>query len=181
MRYWYALQCMSGKEDSLCRLLEQVMGKGSVFFPKRELSIRRGGENFHEIKALFPGYLFFCSAGKMVYSEALELTRKLNQYGSQNILYKILGLSAGSDKHGSDTVTPVSAGEMAQIRELAGENDIVSFSSYVKEGQKVRIINGPLKGMDALIVKVNARKRRIRVALDLFGREHTVDLGACAL
>ena len=46
----------------------------------------------------------------------------------------------------------------------------------VKEGDTVKVIDGPLDGFFGTVEEVDAEKNRLRVVLSMFGRETPVDL-----
>jgi transcriptional antiterminator NusG len=43
------------------------------------------------------------------------------------------------------------------------------------ENARIVIIDGPFQGLEGKIVKVDKRKQRAKVVLDLFGESHAVD------
>jgi transcriptional antiterminator NusG len=49
------------------------------------------------------------------------------------------------------------------------------------ENNRIRILEGPLKGLEGLIVKVDRRKGRAKVKLDLYDEAHLVDFGFTSL
>jgi transcriptional antiterminator NusG len=42
---------------------------------------------------------------------------------------------------------------------------------------RIRVLEGPLKGLEGQIIKVDRRKGRVRVKLDLYEESHAVDFG----
>ena len=77
--------------------------------------------------------------------------------------------SDGRDKIGADyeadRFTEVSQEELLLIRALCGE-----VSRGVKVGSRVRIISGPLVGLQGSVVKLNTHHRCALVRLEMFGR-----------
>jgi transcriptional antiterminator NusG len=56
--------------------------------------------------------------------------------------------------------------------------EIVDKSRVVfDENHRIRVVEGPLKGLEGLIVKVDRRKRRAKVRLELYENSHNVDFG----
>ncbi|MES0488465.1 MAG: transcription termination/antitermination NusG family protein [Leptospirales bacterium] len=178
MKYWYAIQCASGKESVARKKIENLFSGYKTFFPRRELEIRKSGKTSLQVTPLFKGYFFISSKSGMLYREAAELVKKINDNSATAILYNVVGMNAAESSIGSDTLVPVKKNEMDKLFELTQGEEVVPFSSYLKEGSILKIISGPLKGLEALLVKVNSRKRRIRVAVELFGKKQYVDLGA---
>ena len=77
--------------------------------------------------------------------------------------------SDGREKMGKDyepdSFTEVSESELELIRALCGE-----VSRGVKVGSRVRIISGPLVGLQGAVVKLNTHHRCALVRLSMFGR-----------
>jgi len=149
-----------------------------TFFPRRELEIRKSGKISRQITPLFKGYFFISSKTGMLCREAVDLVKRINDNSGTAILYNVIGMPEKENSIGSDELIPVKKNEMAALFDLTKGEEVVPFSSYLKEGARLKIISGPLKGLEALLVKVNSRKSRIKVAVDLFGKKQFVDLGA---
>lgn len=66
--------------------------------------------------------------------------------------------------------------EVLNILLKNGEENIGISTAY-KEGQKVRIIDGPLVGLEGHIQSVDTRKGRAKVSIDFLGDTRTVQLG----
>jgi transcriptional antiterminator NusG len=49
--------------------------------------------------------------------------------------------------------------------------------AYFDENRRIRIINGPLKGLEGMIIKVDRRKRRARVQLEMYRDSFEIDFG----
>ena len=179
MSYWYALQCISGKENTFRGLFDATFSHYKTFFPKRILEIRRGGEFKTEVTPLFAGYLFFMSKTRLIFQDALSIIRKMNAIHHSNPILKILGMHQDNNAMGNEEITPVHSNEMDILLSLTDQNELISFSSFLQDGDKVKIIHGPLKGFEGVIVKINARKKRVKIALDLLGQKQIIDLGAC--
>jgi len=47
-----------------------------------------------------------------------------------------------------------------------------------KEGERIVVVSGPLKGLEGIIEKVDARKKRVKIRIQFLGQEKRVDLGA---
>jgi transcriptional antiterminator NusG len=60
---------------------------------------------------------------------------------------------------------------------LKDDDENIGFSTAYKEGQKVKIIDGPLVGLEGHIQSVDTRKGRAKVNIDFLGSPRTVQLG----
>ena len=73
---------------------------------------------------------------------------------------------------------PIRDEEMAVILALTSQGDTIGFSEVYKEGDRIEVISGPLKGLEGIIEKFDARKNRIKVRIQFLGKEKRIDLGA---
>ena len=178
MSHWYALQCISGKENIVRDGVQRFFSEYTTFFPRRELEIRKGGKASLQIKALFPGYFFLQSSSRLLFREAMELSRKLNSICATASLLKVVGMHKNQNSIGSDEIMPIMNQEIDLFLNITDDQEIVHFSRYKKEGDKVQIVCGPLSGREGIIIKINPRKKRIKVGIQLLGEIQIIDLGA---
>ncbi|MDH5719867.1 MAG: antiterminator LoaP [Spirochaetia bacterium] len=174
--WWYAVQAYGGNEEDAREKLKKEFPEIKTFIPKRELEIRKGGKIKKEKKPLFPGYIFISFEEKIDYEKALEVLRRCRTTGLKTSITKFLGI-ADTKISEKKEVLPVKTEEIAYIFELTQESETINFSKFVKSGTKIKILEGPLKGKEAVIKKVNARKKRITVEIYLMGKTHEIDLG----
>ncbi|MGJ7044909.1 antiterminator LoaP [Thermoanaerobacterium thermosulfurigenes] len=162
---WYVIYTRTGDELKVKRLIELLfcnLKRKSirVLIPKRAIIERKGKNRVEKIKSLFPGYVFIktCMSYEL-YNDIKRLPRFL--------------------KFLKDEAEPaeVREEEIKIILSLVGDSDIVGFSTGIKIGGKVKIIDGPLKGFEGLIEKIDKRKGRVKVRLNVSGNANLVDLG----
>ena len=110
---------------------------------------RRGAVWF--VEAMFPGYLF----AQFIYSE--QHRRVEYSPGIQGILQF------------GDYIATVDSETVSALQEQAGTEDIVTIDPDIKVGQSVRIAEGPLRGLEAIVTRVLPARERIRVLLELLG------------
>jgi len=103
------------------------------------------------VEAMFPGYLF----AEFIYSE--QHRRVEYSPGIQGVL------------EFGDYIATIDSSTVAALREQAGEEDIVTIDPDINVGQSVRIAEGPLRGLEAVVTRVLPAKERIRVLLELLG------------
>jgi transcriptional antiterminator NusG len=157
-----ALNVLQHSEDehSAFRGLEQV--KARFFFPKRRLLIRRQGKRKEELKPTFPGYIF-------LEAEAIspELYRTLKRIkGFQRFLKSNQDITALSGQD-LDIITKFLAfGPVAEISKV-----------YFDENDRIVVTDGPMQGLEGSIVKVDKRKKRVKVRVDFSYQSFMVDLG----
>ena len=75
-----------------------------------------------------------------------------------------------------DEFTPISEHEEKIIRALTGENGTAGISVGVMENGKLKVIDGPLKGFEKYIVKIDRYKRKAWLKIKLFGEERRFNL-----
>jgi transcriptional antiterminator NusG len=178
MNHWYALQCVSGRESVVRDGVQKIFTNYATFFPQRALEIRKNGKTSIQVKALFPGYFFLQSSSRLLYREAIELSRKINGICSSVSLLKVVGMHKNDKSIGSDEIAPILNHEMDLFLNITDDQEVVQFSQYKKEGDKVQIICGPLSGREGIIIKINPRKKRIKIGVNLLGEMQILDLGA---
>lgn len=150
---WYVAQTKAGDEKKIKTKVEKLNLKGlKTFLPQRKLIIRKRGEFLYELKPLFPGYFFI-----NIEMEPAVLN-KLNEIRG---LIKILG----NEKRLPQQVNPE---EMELIFSLIKEDNIIPPSKAFFVNDRIRIVAGPLAELEARILSVDKRKKRVKVKLPFF-------------
>jgi transcriptional antiterminator NusG len=130
-----------------------------ILVPQRRLMERHKGKWKEVLRTCFPGYVF-------VRAEMdTALYYKLYQIPS---VIRILG---------SNGPQPVPLNEMNAILWLTAEGDTIGISDALHEGEKIKVMAGPLIGLEGQIIKIDARRHRAKVSLGLMGEQRTVELG----
>lgn len=157
---WYALFVKTGAEHAIQRKLRNLEIQNLDFHvPSRELRIRRHGQWVMDIQPMFPGYILVSG----------ELTGRSYSIAKQIAdVYTWIGNESGP--------LPICPEEIALLRQLVDANDVVRLSRVVYEGSNITVVEGPLKGWEAIIRKVDHRKGRVKIALNILGTERLVDI-----
>jgi transcription termination/antitermination protein NusG len=145
---------------------DQLAVKGfDLFLPTVEAWARRGGLRRRERVPLFRGYLFLRdSVDKASY---LEICRARG-------LVRMLGESW-------DQLESVPDSEIQAIQKLVG-SDLPAFPyPYLREGQRVRITDGPLANLEGILVRGNPKKGLLVVSVNLLRRSVAVHLDCTQL
>lgn len=160
----FVVQVISGQEDRAAALMAKL-AQGAVedcFVPKREVAHRKSGQWHRILEKLFPGYVF-------VQTSAPEQVREV--LGRVPAFTRML-TSAG------DTCLPLAADEVAWINAITNvDTHVMEMSKGVIEGDRVMVTQGPLKGHEALIARIDRHKRLAWVDMDMFGRNKTIRVG----
>lgn len=162
---WYVVQVGGGRELATLETVSRAVdaaGAGEVFVPRRESMRHRVGEWVKVQEVLFPGYLFVDTDDPKAVAAALA---KVNAFA------RLLGGDGG--------FVPVSREERSFIEAMCGQEGprIAAMSEGVIEGGEVRVLSGPLCGMEGAVTKVDRHKRAAYVRMRLLGREVDVKLG----
>ncbi|MDA3811011.1 MAG: antiterminator LoaP [Spirochaetaceae bacterium] len=161
--HFYALHIKTGFETQIQKfIIEKMPDDVSVFCPMRELLIRKNGKTKKETKPLFPGYIFL-------------KTEEVNA-GILSSLKSIPGFFQvlPSNKN----IKPIRQQDMHFLDSLFNKNYTAHLSkARFDENDKIQIIEGPLKGKEGLIIKVDKRKGRAKIVINAFDKQHFVDLG----
>jgi transcriptional antiterminator NusG len=164
---YYAIQVKTTKEADFVHRLEQRMADSDdppsrFFIPKRLMAIRRSGmqKPVNKLYPVFPGYVFM---------ETEELTgheRWLVRHteGYYRFLKSSYDPTPLTDVDKRLLLHFISFGEYADISK-------VSFD----ENDRIVVLEGPMKGLEGSIVKVDRRRGRAKIALDLFKNGFLVD------
>lgn len=161
----YVIQVRTGSEARTQRLIERMADPGiiqEVFTPAWDKHMTLGGGRSRIQRVLLtPGYLYVTTP------DPDEAARELKRVPA---FTKLLGDEA--------RFVPLTDAELVWVNQLTRPGErTVAMSRAVKEGDRVRIVDGPLLGCEAQIVKVNAHKRLAFVELPFMGRMVTVKVG----
>jgi len=159
---WYVLFVKATQEEKVKKMLEKEVGEEYQFIvPTRELRERKDGK-WHSVKRkLFPGYVLI--KGIM----NIEVYYKLKKI---NGIIKLLS-SEGE-------ALTVDESELRVLKILIdNEDNNIGISSLYKENDGVKIVAGPLMGLEGQIIKIDYRKGRAKVSLRFMNEERVVELG----
>ena len=161
---WYVVQTLSGREKEMLDLLRardlNHLLKDS-FVPRRELMRKQKGEWTKYSDTLFPGYVF-------VRTEAPSAVNDL--VAALPFFARVLGSSGG--------FTPLNDHEELFITRVADEEThMVRMSTGVIEGDTVTVLQGPLRGYEGFITKIDRHKRLASLEMEMLGRLVTIKLG----
>jgi len=155
---WFVLWTHSHSE----RLVhDQLTGRGFVtFLPTLTTWSRRKGAQSAIEAPMFPGYVFVRHAiDKVSYVEILK-TRGL---------VRILG-------ERWDRLTAVPDAEIDAVRNVAASGIRAFPYPHLREGQRVVITDGPLAGLEGLLVATKAHKGLLVVSVELLQRSVAVEV-----
>jgi transcriptional antiterminator NusG len=164
-RMWYVIHTYSGYEENVARNLRQRIKSMKmedkifdVIVPKEKKIKLKGGKRYSVEERIFPGYVL---VEMIVTDDSWYVVRN-----TPNVTGFI----------GVDTTpTPVDKDEIMGVKKKMGEN-APKYKMDIKINEIVKIIDGPFKNFEGKVQEVDDAKGRIKVLVDIFGRETPVEL-----
>lgn len=162
---YYAVQVWTGKEDEFVNHL--AANKNATFkplVPRRAVMVRRKKKNCREEKTLFPGYVFLGTE-----SDELENDQRWNVKTTKFFIRFLPTTIAPLPVKEQDRrllAHFMSFGKVADISKVMFDDD-----------DRIVVVEGPLKNLEGTIIKVNIRKRRAKIRLDMCENSFLIDLG----
>lgn len=164
-RNWYVIHTYSGYEDAVAKNLKQrVESLGmedkifNVIVPKeRKIKIKDGKRRTIEEK-IYPGYVL---VEMIVTDDSWYVVRN-----TPNVT-GFVGVGT--------TPVPVSNKEIEILKKRTGV-EAPQYKIEVKAGDAVKITDGPFKDFDGKVSEVDEEKGKIKVLVNMFGRDTPVEL-----
>ena len=143
----YCAFCSSGHESRVKERLERMGYEGLV--PHAVRSVVTSGKERLEHRKLFPGYVFFRAA-------ELDGREVMAVQGIQGVI-RLLRYEEGS--------YALSEEDLAFIGWIWRRGGTLDVSRAYREGDRIRVIDGPLKDYEGLIVQVNRKRKSVAIQL----------------
>ena len=144
----------------------QLSAKGfHTFLPEIATWSKTAGPKRSMRTPMFPGYLFV--------RDALDKDRYIAMLKVRGIV-RIL-------EDGWSRLTPVPAEDIDAIQQLAQADVLVSPHAHLQHGDRVRVLEGPLTGVEGIFVQDRPSKGRLVVSVNMLGRSVAVDMDGAAV
>ncbi|KAA3642405.1 MAG: transcription termination/antitermination protein NusG [Chloroflexi bacterium] len=164
-RHWYVVHCYSGYENKVRHNLEQrieSMGMKDLIFDvvvptEEEIEVKDGKRRSVE-RRVFPGYILVNMA---LTEESWYVVRNTPGVTS------FVGM-------GNDPI-PLRPEEVSQIIKRM-EADAPRIKVTFRQGERVRIVDGPFNDFRGTVSEIDMEKAKVRVMVNFFGRETPVEL-----
>lgn len=162
---WYVIHTYAGYEEKVAESIRQRTESlemadkiFNIIVPKeKQIEIKNGKRTVVE-KRIFQGYVMI----------EMKLT--------EDAWFIVRNTPNVTGFVGSDNVpSPVSKAEIEKIQRRMGVEDPTHQIDF-KLGEVVNIIDGPFKGFDGAINEIDPTKGKIKVLVNMFGRETPVEL-----
>lgn len=161
-KHWYVVQVFRGQEDNFIQRLNNE--DYEVFTPKQIHLLKRRDRVIKAIKPLFPGYIFIATdKDYMSFREFYQQEISMFDGCVRILKYK-------------DDVEALYPHERLFIERFVNKDKVIDASLGFIEGDRIRIIEGPLIGNESLIKKINRHKRTALIEVTLFGEVQTIEL-----
>jgi len=155
--HWYAIYTKSRHEQKTYdRLLKKNI---ETFLPLVERWSRRRDRRKRINLPLFPGYLFVHS--QMDAHSYLEILKT-------DSVVRILG--------NDGKPIPIPDEQIFGIQTLIKNGMAITPFPYLKEGMRVRVVNGPLIGIEGILLKTQPNKHRLVLSVDLLKESVSVEI-----
>jgi transcriptional antiterminator NusG len=158
---WYSIFVQTGYEDKIrAYYLQKICPHLEFIIPKRQLRERQEGLWKEILKPIFPGYILV--RGCMNYNDCYAIRRK-------NHVLRVLSDFTGEP-------SKIHPSEIAVLLKLLQNGEVIRPSKAIDMGDRIKIIEGPLKNFHGIVQSVNRRKSRARIMLNFLQKERKVDV-----
>lgn len=162
---WYVIHTYPGEEDTVAQNLKQrIKSLGmedkvfEVLVPKEKKIKVKGGKRKTVEERIYPGYIL---VQMIVTDDSWYVVRNTP---------RVTGfIGAGT------TPIPVKTEEMKALKKRMGVKE-PKFKVDFKEGDTVKIIDGPFEGFDGKVSEIDKEKGKVKVMVNMFGRDTPVEL-----
>ena len=164
---YYIIHVATGREqffvENVKKMSLQLAEKHNFIYLTRELTIRRQGKIMKELQPMFPSYIIVQTTGE-VDSFTLAALKKVPDF------YHFL--------NSNTDIVALGGHDLQVIQHFLGLGPKIGQSLVrFDENDRIVVIEGPLKGIEGCIVKVDKRKQRAKICVNFGGAAHTMDLG----
>ena len=168
---WYVIQAYSGFEKNVQKTLKERIARegmeglfGQILVPVEEVvGIKNGRKTVSERK-FFPGYVL------------IEMEMTDESWHLVKSTPRVNGFIGGTANH----PLPISQREvdsiMSQVSDAAGSEKKPKPRVEFVVGQQIRVSEGPFSDFNGLVDVVDYERNKLRVLVQIFGRETPVEL-----
>ncbi|MGQ3686106.1 MAG: transcription termination/antitermination protein NusG [Candidatus Loosdrechtia sp.] len=170
---WFVLRVQSNKEDKVKNsLLERIKARGldhlisKVLVPSEKVSEIKGGKKKVMERKIYPGYVM----AEVEVDENGQIPREV-----WFIIRETPG--AGDFIGGQNKPVPMSSYEVEKLlSDLEHKEEKPRAKIEFREGEKIRVKEGPFENYDGIVEEVLPASGRVKVMLTVFGRATPVEL-----
>ncbi len=156
-QFWFAVYVQVNHEKEVTSRLEQKDVES--FLPKIERWSKRRDRRMKVSVPMFPGYVFVRTP-----HDNTILVHVLKTPGA----LRLIGNSEGP--------IPIPAFQIENLQTMLQSNRPFTLNPYLKEGDWVRVVRGPLAGCMGIFLRQNPKKGRLVVSVDIICKSVSVEL-----
>ena len=167
---YFALQVWTREEERYLKLARNYLdiaipgwrSRARFLWPRRKLTIRRRGKTREELAPIFPSYVFL---------ETEEITPDM---------YWTLKRTSGFIRflESNQNIEPLRGEERRLLLHFLQYGEVVEKSTVTfDENSRIQVVEGPMKGMEGRVVKVDKRKKRAKIRLTFYEEAFLIDFG----
>ncbi|MDR3567554.1 MAG: UpxY family transcription antiterminator [Syntrophobacteraceae bacterium] len=154
---WYALYVQVNHEKEVTKRLEQK--EVFCFLPLLETWSKRRDRRKKIQLPMFPGYVFV-----NVHLDSSANLTMVKTPGALSLL------------HNSDGPLSIPSYQIENLRTLILSAQPLQVHSYLKEGDWVRVVRGPLSGCAGILMRTDPKRGRLVVSVDIIKQSVSVEL-----
>jgi transcriptional antiterminator NusG len=163
---YYAIQVKTRGEERYIRLFKALHPRITlpIYFPQRKIDIRRKGALIHSTAPVFPGYIF------IEMEEDDDILRYHWFFRKTDGFFRFL--------KSNQNICALRNGDLEivlhfikKVGPIAGKSKV-----YFDANSRIVVTEGPLMGLEGKIIKVDKRKGRAKIKLDLYNDSFSIDL-----
>ena len=163
---YYALQVKAGGEAKFIKRFKALYPDTTfpMHFLQRQIAVRKKGVTRQETAAIFPGYVFIeADSTEVVLARQWDFRRT-------DGFYRFL--------RSNQEISPLSGRDLEVVIHFIKNTGTIAGISrvYFNENSRIVVVEGPLMGLEGKIIKVDKRKGRAKIKLDLYDDSFTIDL-----
>lgn len=135
-----------------------------LYFPRRQINIRRRGVITSETQAIFPGYVFVELESDDAITNYHWTFRKTDGF------YRFL--------KSNQNICPLEKADLEIVLHFIKKIGPIAGASkaYLDENSRIVVTEGPLMGLEGKVIKVDKRKGRAKIKLDLYNDSFSIDM-----
>jgi transcriptional antiterminator RfaH len=159
---WYCLRSLPKREHIAAAHLRMLQGV-TVFCPRIRFKRATRLGLAWVTEAMFPGYLF----------AEFVLAEMHRQVG---YAHGVSGIVRFADRYPT-----IEEAALTQLRDHAGLTEVKELNYELSQGDNVKIVEGALAGLEAVITRFLPARERIKVLMDFLGRKMEAEVGCSSV
>ena len=164
---WYVIHVFTGQEEKIKTFLEEEAERlnlkdqvTKVLIPREEIIEMREGKKKTKTRTFFPGYMLVeMLLNKTTEHLILNTPQVINFVGPKNKPQPL---------------------RRQEVDRILGQAEHAATETLIelpfKEGDTIKVIDGPFKEFTGMIREINLPKRKVKVMVSIFGRSTPIEL-----